>query len=50
LVRPAVDPGANPHHYIVVHVDGPKLTIEVIGVGFGQGFDPYRSSTVTISP
>jgi len=50
LVRPAVDPGGNPHHYVVVHVDGPKLTLEVIGVSWGQGFAPYRSSTVTITP
>lgn len=50
LVRPAVDPGANPHHYVVVHVDGPKLTIEVVGVGFGAGFDPYRSSILSIPP
>jgi hypothetical protein len=50
LVRPSVDPGANPHHYLVVHVDGPKLTIEVIGVGWGQGFEPYRSNTLTITP
>jgi hypothetical protein len=50
LVRPEVEPGANPHHYIVVHVDGPKLTLEVIGVSWGQGFDPYRSSTLTIAP
>src|SRR5829696_4748730 len=25
LVRPQVDPGANPFHYVIVHVDGPKL-------------------------
>jgi hypothetical protein len=50
LVRPAVDPGANPHHYVVVHVDGPKVTLEVIAVSWGQGFEPYRSSTLTIAP
>ena len=50
LVRPAVDPGANPHHYLVVHVDGSKVTLEVIAVSWGQGFEPYRSSTVTLSP
>jgi hypothetical protein len=50
LVRPAVDPGANPHHYVVVHVDGSKLTLEVIAVSWGQGFEPYRSSTLTLSP
>ena len=50
LVHPAVDPGANPHHYVVVHVDGPKITLEVIGVAWGAGFDPYRSNTLTITP
>ncbi len=50
LVKPAIDPGANPHHYLVVHVDGPKITLEVIGVGFGQGFEPYRSQSVTLTP
>jgi hypothetical protein len=50
LVRPAVDPGGNPHHYLVVHVDGPKVTLEVIAVSWGQGFEPYRSSTLTIAP
>jgi 3',5'-cyclic AMP phosphodiesterase CpdA len=50
LVRPSVEPGANPHHYLVIHVDGPRLTVEVIGVGFGQGFAPYRSQTLTIAP
>jgi len=50
LVRPAVDPGANPHHYVVVHVDGSKFTLEVIAVSWGQGFEPYRSSTVAIPP
>jgi hypothetical protein len=49
-VKPAIDPGANPHHYLVVHVDGPKITLEVIGVGFGQGFEPYRSQSVTLTP
>jgi hypothetical protein len=50
LVKPAIDPGANPHHYLVVHVDGPKITLEVIGVGFGQGFEPYRSRSMTLTP
>lgn len=50
LVRPAVDPGANPFHYVVVHVDGPKLWVEVIGVNWGVGFKPYRSATMTLEP
>lgn len=50
LVKPQVDPGANPHHFVVVHVDGPKITIEVVGVYWGAGFQPYRSATVQIDP
>jgi hypothetical protein len=50
LVKPAIDPGANPHHYLVVHVDGSKIALEVIGVGFGQGFEPYRSRSATLTP
>ncbi len=50
LVKPAVDPGGNPHHFVVVHVDGPKITLEVIGVYWGAGFQPYHSATVQIVP
>jgi hypothetical protein len=50
LVKPGVDPGANPHHFVVVHVDGPKITLEVVGVYWGAGFQPYRSATVQIVP
>jgi len=50
LVKPEVDPGANPHHFVVVHVDGPKITLEVIGVYWGADFQPYRSATVQIDP
>lgn len=48
LVRPGVDPGQNPHHYLVVHVDGERIRIEVIGVDWGQNFQPYRSNTITL--
>ena len=50
LAKPDVDPGANPHHFVVVHVDGPKITLEVIGVYWGAGFQPYRSATVQLDP
>jgi len=50
LARPSVDPGGNPFHYIVVHVDGQQLSLEVVGVDWGRGFTrivpaPLRSST-----
>ena len=50
LAKPDVDPGANPHHFVVVHVDGGRITLEVVGVYWGAGFQPYKSATVQIEP
>ncbi len=44
LVRPGVSAGENAYHYIVVHVDGPRVSMEVIGVDWGANFAPYRSN------
>lgn len=44
LVKPGLEPGDNPYHYVVVRVDGSKLSMEVIGVEWGRDFAPYRSS------
>jgi hypothetical protein len=30
-------------------VDGDRFSIEVVGVDWGKGFAPYRSSTATLS-
>ena len=49
LVKPAMDPGANPFHYLIVHVDGTKLNVEVVGVDWARGFAPYRSNKTTMS-
>lgn len=49
LARPSVDPGGNPFHYVVVHVDGTQIRLEVIGVDWGKGFEPYRSNTASIA-
>ena len=49
VARPSADPGGNPFHYVVVHVDGMDVNIEVIGVDWGRGFQPYRSSTATLT-
>jgi hypothetical protein len=43
LVRAADDPGDNPYHYVVVHVDGSQLSVEVIAVDLGKRFAPYPS-------
>jgi 3',5'-cyclic AMP phosphodiesterase CpdA len=49
LVRPAIEPGANPFHYVVVHVDGTKISVEVIAVDWGKGFAPYRSRGASLT-
>jgi 3',5'-cyclic AMP phosphodiesterase CpdA len=54
LVKPSVEPGANPFHYVVVRVNGDRIRVEVVGVDWGRGFAPYRSAgavlTDTIPP
>ena len=49
LARPSSDPGANPFHFVIVHVDGDLISLEVIGVDWGRNFAPYRSNSVTLS-
>ncbi len=49
LVRPGPARGDNPYHYVVVHVDGTEVWIEVIGVDWGSDFQPYRSSRTSLS-
>ena len=48
LARPSVDPGGNPFHIVVVHVDGDRISVDVVGADWGKGFAPYRSSGVTM--
>jgi hypothetical protein len=48
LVRPGIEPGDNPYHYVLVRVDGTHLRLEVIGVDWGSGFKPYRSRTADL--
>jgi hypothetical protein len=49
LARPSSDPGANPFHYVVVHVDGDRFNVEVVGVDWGKGFAPYRSNAAALN-
>ena len=48
LARPSLDPGGNPFHYVVVHVDGDRIGVQVIAADWGRGFEPYRSSSATL--
>ncbi len=49
LVRPSPDPGANPFHYLVVTVNGTAVDVQVVGVDWGSGFEPYRSSHAALA-
>jgi hypothetical protein len=49
LVKPGVDRGANPYHYLIVRVDGEKLEMQVVAVDWGTGFQPYRRNQVALS-
>ena len=49
LVRPSPSAGENPYHYLVVRVDGERIRVEVVGVEWGRGYAPYRSSRATLS-
>jgi hypothetical protein len=48
-VRPADDPEDNPYHYVVVHVDGSRLSVEVIAVDLGKRFAPYPAADAVLS-
>ena len=48
LARPSPDSAGNPYHYVVVHVDGEKISLDVVGVDWGVGFAPYKTSSVTL--
>jgi hypothetical protein len=40
LMKPGLTPEENPHHFVVVQVDGDRLSLEVVSVGPG-GYTPY---------
>ncbi len=44
LVKPGMEPGDNAYHYVVVHVDGARLWLEVVGIDWGRNYQPYRSA------
>lgn len=48
LVRPGPSAGDNPYHYLIVHVDGDRVWLDVVGVDWGRGFAPYRTSRATL--
>ncbi|HEY9225146.1 MAG TPA: metallophosphoesterase [Gemmatimonadaceae bacterium] len=49
LVKPGVTAGENAYHFVVVNVDGARVSIEVVGVDWGSGFQPYRSARAALT-
>lgn len=48
VVRPGVEPGDNPYHYMIVTVAGEDVSVEVRAVDWGAPFQPYRSSGIRL--
>ena len=48
LARPSSEAGANPFHFVIVHVDGEDISVEVVGVDWGRGFAPYRTNGMVL--
>jgi hypothetical protein len=48
LSQPGPEPGDNPHHFLVVRVDGDHLEMDVVGVDWGTGYQPYRSNRAVV--
>lgn len=48
LVRPGPERGDNPYHFVIVHVDGEEISLEVRSVDWGSGYAPYRSNRAVL--
>jgi hypothetical protein len=48
LVKPGLNAGDTPYHFVIVRVDGKRLSLEVMGVEPGKTFRPYHSSPSVI--
>jgi hypothetical protein len=46
LTKPGATPEENPNHFVVVQVDGDRLSLEVVGVGPAE-YKPYKSGAKT---
>jgi hypothetical protein len=48
IARPGVETGENVYHFVIVRVDGVNVDLDVQGVDWGRGFQPYRSKGVKL--
>jgi hypothetical protein len=44
FVKPGPEGALTPHHFVLIHVDGERINIEVLRVDGGAGFQPYQGS------
>ena len=44
LVKPGPEGALSPYHFVVIHVDGGQINLEVLGVDWGAGFQPYQGN------
>ncbi len=49
IAKPAYEPGWGAYHYIIVKVDGERISLEVVGVDWGRNYQPYRSNKADLS-
>jgi len=49
LIRPGLTIADNPHHFVIVRVDGDRLSLEVVGTGTTP-FVPYGRPRIDLAP
>jgi hypothetical protein len=49
IAKPAYELGKGNYHYVLVQVDGDRISLEVIGVDWGRIYQPYRSNKADLS-
>ena len=48
LVKPGLREEDNPYHFVIVRVDGARMSLEVVGVDWGSSFQPYGSGSAQL--
>jgi hypothetical protein len=49
IAKPPYEPGEGAYHYALVKVDDDRISMEVIGVDWGRGYQPYRSNKADLN-
>jgi hypothetical protein len=49
IVKPLAPAAANPFHFLVVHVDGDRITVEIISAEPAKPFAPYPGLSVVLA-